>query len=30
VVNEMHEATDIPPVLFVIQDLSPFNKKSGR
>jgi outer membrane lipoprotein-sorting protein len=29
VVNEMHEADDIPPGLFVIQDLSPF-KKSGR
>ena len=29
VVNEMHEAADIPPGLFVIQDLSPF-KKSGR
>ena len=29
VVNEMREAADIPPGLFVIQDLSPF-KKSGR
>jgi outer membrane lipoprotein-sorting protein len=29
VVNEMHEAADIPPRLFVIQDLSPF-KKNGR
>jgi outer membrane lipoprotein-sorting protein len=29
VVNEMQEAVDIPPGLFVIQDLSPF-KKSGR
>lgn len=29
VVNEMRQATDIPPGLFVIEDLSPF-KKNGR
>jgi len=28
-VNEMHEAADIPPRLFVIEDLSPF-KKNGK
>ena len=29
VVNEMHETADIPPRLFVIEDLSPF-KKNGK
>ena len=29
VVNEMHDATTIPPRLFIIEDLSPF-KKNGK
>jgi outer membrane lipoprotein-sorting protein len=29
VINDMHQAADIPAKLFVIQDLSPFQKKNG-